>query len=225
MYFAQVGHESFWACTTARKSRAVRHTRAVATSATLSPATAFGTRAAARFRSRADTITVSLSRWAFGKGLSIVQPSSSTTRPCSASLEWGLLGAEWYWTAARPDINALSDRGDLDTVTRRINGGTNGIADRRERYRNAINLGNVILPRPAVPPRRVLPLDKGAIVTDTFGGGGPGARAVHWGVDYGKQGGSGVCSRVRHARRHRGRCRPRRRVRTLGTDRPPGSRR
>jgi predicted chitinase len=131
-----------------------------------------------------------LSRWAFGKGI-VDSPTKFVDNPTMlGELEWGLLGAEWYWTVARPDINALSDRGDLDTVTRRINGGTNGINDRRERYRNAINLGNAILPRPAVPPRRVLPLDKGAIVTDTFGW-QDWRKAVHWGVDYGKEGGSG----------------------------------
>lgn len=37
--------------------------------------------------------------------------------------------AGWYWS--RREINALADRDDLEAVTRRINGGLNGLADRR----------------------------------------------------------------------------------------------
>ena len=37
--------------------------------------------------------------------------------------------AAWFW--ARRDLNALADRDDLLTITRRINGGTNGLDDRR----------------------------------------------------------------------------------------------
>lgn len=60
--------------------------------------------------------------------------------------KWGFLAASWYWVAARSDINALSDRRDLETVTRRINGGLNGLADRRERYSRALSMGDRILP-------------------------------------------------------------------------------
>jgi hypothetical protein len=41
-------------------------------------------------------------------------------------IKWAGIGAAWYWTVQRPDINALSDAGDVRTVTLRINGGTNG---------------------------------------------------------------------------------------------------
>ena len=37
--------------------------------------------------------------------------------------------AGWYWD--RKGLNALADRDDLETVTRRINGGLNGLDDRR----------------------------------------------------------------------------------------------
>lgn len=62
-----------------------------------------------------------------------------------ADLKWAGVGAAWYWTVARTDIKALSDRRDLETVTRRINGGTNGLADRRDRYNRALLQGDALL--------------------------------------------------------------------------------
>lgn len=43
-----------------------------------------------------------------------------------------LHGAGWYWE--RTGLNAFSDRDDILTVTKRINGGTHGLADRTSRY-------------------------------------------------------------------------------------------
>lgn len=60
--------------------------------------------------------------------------------------KWGFLAASWYWTVARPQINSLADRRDLEGVTRAINGGLNGLADRRTRYNRALAMGNRILP-------------------------------------------------------------------------------
>src|SRR4029079_4130790 len=62
-----------------------------------------------------------------------------------ADLKWAGLGAAYYWTVARPDINALSDNSDLIEVTQRITGGQNGIADRRARYNRALALGDQLL--------------------------------------------------------------------------------
>ncbi|HEX8258426.1 MAG TPA: glycoside hydrolase family 19 protein, partial [Allosphingosinicella sp.] len=45
----------------------------------------------------------------------------------------GMLTACTYWTVK--GLNALADRDDLDGITRRINGGTNGLADRAVRLR------------------------------------------------------------------------------------------
>ena len=59
---------------------------------------------------------------------------------------WGFLAASWYWTQARPQLNALSDAGDLEGATRAINGGTNGLADRRARYQRCLALGGALLP-------------------------------------------------------------------------------
>lgn len=85
------------------------------------------------------------SQWAYGRGI-CPTPTYFVDNPLALSnLEYAGVGAAWYWTVARSDINALSDRRDLDTVTRRINGGTNGIADRRTRYDRALGVGDRLL--------------------------------------------------------------------------------
>ncbi|SLF33402.1 Bacteriophage protein [Mycobacteroides abscessus subsp. bolletii] len=85
------------------------------------------------------------SRWCSGKGL-VPSPTEFVDNPKRlAELRWAGIGAAWYWTVARTDINALSDRQDLETVTRRINGGTNGLADRRSRYNRALLQGDALL--------------------------------------------------------------------------------
>lgn len=85
------------------------------------------------------------SRWCSGKGL-VLSPTEFVDNPNRlAELRWAGIGAAWYWTVARPDINTLSDRQDLETVTRRINGGTNGLADRRDRYNRALLQGEALL--------------------------------------------------------------------------------
>lgn len=65
--------------------------------------------------------------------------------------QWGFLAASWYWVVARPQINSLADRGDLEGVTRAINGGLNGLADRRTRYNRALQMGSRILPGKGAP--------------------------------------------------------------------------
>lgn len=47
----------------------------------------------------------------------------------------GLIASCEYWLAK--GLNRLADADDLEAITRRINGGTNGLADRRERLRAA----------------------------------------------------------------------------------------
>jgi putative chitinase len=48
---------------------------------------------------------------------------------------WALLAGISYWR--RRNINALADRDDIVRVTKRINGGTNGLADRKRYLRIA----------------------------------------------------------------------------------------
>lgn len=63
-----------------------------------------------------------------------------------ASDRYGFVGVTWYWTVARPTLNAKADAGDVEGATRLVNGGTNGLADRRARYQRALSLGARILP-------------------------------------------------------------------------------
>lgn len=53
---------------------------------------------------------------------------------------WEGLGPIWYWETR--GLNRYADQGDFLTVTRRINGGTNGLADRERRY---VQAGLVLL--------------------------------------------------------------------------------
>lgn len=87
-----------------------------------------------------------LSKWAHGKGL-VPTPTYFVDRPADlASDKFGFVGAVWYWTVARPGINAMCDRSDLEGVTRAINGGLNGIDDRRARWNRCRAMGAAILP-------------------------------------------------------------------------------
>lgn len=92
-----------------------------------------------------------LSQWAFGKGL-VPSATFFVDNPAElASDEYAGLGAAWYWVVARPDINALSDARDIETVSKRINGTNantgraNGIDDRIARYNNALAMGDQLL--------------------------------------------------------------------------------
>ncbi|MCF5226658.1 glycoside hydrolase family 19 protein, partial [Pseudomonas syringae] len=48
------------------------------------------------------------------------------------------MSAEWFWHRAA--LNSLADKGDFLTITRRINGGTNGLADRQVLYARALEV-------------------------------------------------------------------------------------
>lgn len=45
---------------------------------------------------------------------------------------WEGLGPIWYWSTR--DLNRLADKNDIETLTKRINGGLNGYADRLQWY-------------------------------------------------------------------------------------------
>lgn len=66
--------------------------------------------------------------------------------------KWGFLAATWYWVVARPNINTMADARDLVGVTRAINGGTNGLADRQLRYKRCLELGAALLPKAGDAP-------------------------------------------------------------------------
>ena len=92
------------------------------------------------------------SQWAHREGL-VESPTFFVDNPELVRTEprWGFLAATWYWTVARPEINRLADARDITGVTRAINGGTNGLADRQLRYRRCLNLGAALLPSTGGP--------------------------------------------------------------------------
>lgn len=86
-----------------------------------------------------------LSQWAFQKRY-INSPTLFVEKPdLLSSPEYGFLGAVWYWTAAR-DMNSYADRKDINGATFAVNGGYNGLDDRKRRYQLALSLGNALLP-------------------------------------------------------------------------------
>ncbi len=46
--------------------------------------------------------------------------------------EGGFMGAGWFWN--RGGLNAFADKGDIVTISKRINGGTNGLTERVAYY-------------------------------------------------------------------------------------------
>ncbi|MDM9629550.1 peptidoglycan-binding protein [Rhizobium sp. S152] len=53
---------------------------------------------------------------------------------------WEGLGPLWFWD--RNNLNRWADQGDIETITKRINGGINGLADRVDHY---VRLALVVL--------------------------------------------------------------------------------
>lgn len=49
--------------------------------------------------------------------------------------EWACKSAAWFWNSR--NLNALADVGDFKAITRRINGGLNGLAERLAFYERA----------------------------------------------------------------------------------------
>ena len=89
-----------------------------------------------------------LSRWAHAEGMAPTPTYFEDNPKALQSTEHAFVGAVWYWTVARPNLNAQADRDDLEAVTRSINGGLNGLADRRQRLQRCKRLGTRILPTP-----------------------------------------------------------------------------
>jgi len=77
--------------------------------------------------------------------LSIDVPDFEQEPEKLTELQWACLSAADYWDMRR--INELADAGDFLGITRRVNGGTNGLADRHARWERV----KAVL-EPAAPP-------------------------------------------------------------------------
>lgn len=86
--------------------------------------------------------------WCFARGYTTERGIFLRAPQLLENPHWGFLAATWYWVAAR-NINPPSDMGGeagLVSATRMINGGTNGLDDRRRRYHLALTFGDRLLP-------------------------------------------------------------------------------
>jgi putative chitinase len=52
--------------------------------------------------------------------------------------EWAAKSAAWFWSSR--NLNALADAGEFNAITRRINGGLNGLAERLTFYNTALKV-------------------------------------------------------------------------------------
>jgi len=74
------------------------------------------------------------SRWKYGDDRCARNPAMLAELPDAVD------AAGWYWTVARPKIPGIARADVLVGVTRAINGGTNGLADRAKRLDQAKKL-------------------------------------------------------------------------------------
>ncbi|WP_018024074.1 C39 family peptidase [Corynebacterium ulceribovis] len=91
-----------------------------------------------------------VSKWAHQRGIVPVADYFVRNPKALGSDQYCWIGPAWYLTAARPGFMAMAERGDLEGCTRAINGGLNGLSDRRARYNRALTLGTRLLPGGAV---------------------------------------------------------------------------
>jgi predicted chitinase len=86
------------------------------------------------------------SRWAYAQHM-VSSPTYFFDNPTQVSVPpWAFISASYYWVVARTTLNAAADRGDVNTCTRLVNGGTNGLADRTARWKRALTYGARLLP-------------------------------------------------------------------------------
>lgn len=99
------------------------------------------------------------SKWAHSKGM-VNSPTYFVDHPEKMEQpEWAFRTASFYWTVARPGLNGMCDRDDVVAVTKMVNGGTNGLADRKAYLARAKAQGQKILPTGTTPKEATVGLD------------------------------------------------------------------
>jgi predicted chitinase len=100
-----------------------------------------------------------LSVWAKGKGYVPTASYFVDHPPALAQDAYAFLGPVWYWVVARPGLNALADKRDIQGGTYAVNGGYNNLQGRTARWNKCLSLGKAILPGtgPAPTPEDDMP--------------------------------------------------------------------
>jgi len=153
MWLAQTGHESL----------SLRHFEEIASGAAYEGRKDLGNTQPGdgkRFKGRGPIqITGRFNYTEAGKALGL----PLVTQPqLAAQPQHAFRVSAWWWR--KHGLNEISDRQDVTAATRRINGGTRGLADRQSRYARCRALGAAVVPGPAAPappPGTVPPLNAG----------------------------------------------------------------
>ena len=111
------------------------------------------TKAQARYEGRADLGNTQPGDGSKFRGRGLIQITGrSNYKTCGEALGLDLItqpellekpqhacmSAVWFW--ATRGLNTLADEGKFDTITSRINGGLNGLADRQALYARALKV-------------------------------------------------------------------------------------
>ncbi|ASR87198.1 lysin A [Mycobacterium phage LastHope] len=147
MWGAQVGHESvglkymseLWGPTAAQRGYEGR-----ADLGNTQPGDGYRFRGAGPIQVTGRHNFTVLSQWAHSEGL-VPTPTYFVDNPDELRGDrYGFVGVVWYWTTQRP-MNDAADARDLVRATQYVNGGQNGIDDRRNRYNGALAMGADLL--------------------------------------------------------------------------------
>ncbi|QFG08418.1 lysin A [Mycobacterium phage Efra2] len=147
MWGAQVGHESvglkymseLWGPTAAQRGYEGR-----ADLGNTQPGDGYRFRGAGPIQVTGRHNFTVLSQWAHREGL-VPTPTYFVDNPDELRGDrYGFVGVVWYWTTQRP-MNDAADARDLVRATQYVNGGQNGIDNRRDRYNGALAMGADLL--------------------------------------------------------------------------------
>lgn len=142
MWLAQIGHESYGLSAMTEWGSVDYENRGDIGNMFVGDGERYKGRGPIQLTGRANY--TAFSKWAQQRGL-VATPTFFVDRPeLVATDKFGFSSVVWYWTVAR-NINVFSDGGDLNGATRAINGGHNGLEDRRQRWNLCRNLGLALL--------------------------------------------------------------------------------